>query len=346
MSIPQAILPVSGHPNRLSGRQKAAVLFVSLGPDLAASVFRFLTENEMETLTQAIAGMPSVTPDMRDDVVREFYNMISSGERHDPAGPDYAMTLLQRSLGSDKALSIMERVAEKGKEPPLSVARKAEPSQLSEFIRNEHPQTVAVILAHLRPNQAGAVLSTLSPDRQIEVARRLATLDHTEPELLRDIEGVLQRHLAPVGSSDSQVVGGIEVMVDVLNRVDRVTEKTILDGLEMEYPELAEEIKKHMLVFEDLVRLDAKSMQRVIRDVDAKEWALALKIASDDVSTHVFANMSKRLADLVHEEMGYLGLVRLREVEEAQQRIVGVIRALEEAGEVVVARGEEDEVFV
>jgi flagellar motor switch protein FliG len=300
----------------------------------------------METLTQAISGMPHVTPDMRDDVLKEFHGMLSKGEHADQAGPDYAMTLLQRSIGSDKALTIMERVAEKGKEPPLSVARRAEPSQLSEFIRNEHPQTVAVILAHLRPNQAGAVLSNLPPERQIEVARRLATLDRTEPELLREIETVLQRHLAPVGASDTQAVGGVEVMVEVLNRVDRVTEKTILDGLEFEYPELADEIKKHMLVFEDIVRLDAKSMQRVIRDVDAKEWALALKIASDDVSTHVFANMSKRLADLVHEEMGYLGLVRLREVEEAQQRIVGVIRGLEEAGEVVVARGEEDEVFV
>lgn len=346
LSMSQSLLPSGFGVNRLNGRQKAAILLVSLGPDLAASVFRYLSENEIEVLTQSIAAMPHVSPDMRDTVLREFQAMVTAGEQRDPAGPDYALVLLERSLGSDKAASIMERIVEQGKEPPLSVARRVEPAQLSEFIRNEHPQTVAVILAHLRPNQAGAVLSSLPPERQVEVARRLATLDRTAPELLREIEAVLQRHLTPVGTSDSQAVGGIEVVVDVLNRVDRVTEKTILEGLQTDFPELAEEIKKHMLVFEDIVRLDQRSMQRVIRDIDAKEWALALKIASEEVSNHVLQNMSQRLTTLVHEEMNYLGLVRLREVEEAQQRIVAVVRSLEEAGEVVVARGEEDEVYV
>lgn len=333
-------------PGRLTGKQKAAVLLVSLGPDLASSVFRHLAENEIEALTQTISVMPQVLPETRDAVLEEFHAMFAESAYSDPAGPDYAMALLQRSFGSDKAAAIMDRVAEKVKEPPLNVARRAEPAQLSEFIRNEHPQTIAVILAHLRPGQAGAVLSSLPPERQIEVARRLATLDRTTPELLKSVEDVLHRHLAPIGAQEMQVAGGVEVVVDVLNRVDRGTEKTILDGLEMEYPDLAEEIRKHMLVFEDLVRLDPRSMQIVIREVEAKQWALALKIASDDVSGHVFANMSQRLVDLVQEEMGYLGLVRLSEVEDAQQEIVNIIRHLEEIGEVVVARSEEDEVFV
>ncbi|MGI6610603.1 MAG: flagellar motor switch protein FliG [Limnochordia bacterium] len=347
MSVSQPLVPSAGAlPGRLSGKQKAAVLLVSLGPDLAAAVFRHLSESEIEVLTQTISVMPPVAPDTRDSVLKEFHSMLAGNAFSDPAGPEYAMTLLQRSLGSDKAATIMDRVAERVKEPPLNVARRAEPAQLAEFIRNEHPQTIAVILAHLRPSQAGAVLSSLPPERQVEVAGRLATLDRTTPELLKEIENVLHRHLAPMGTQEMQVAGGVEVVVDVLNRVDRATEKTILDGLRMQYPDLAEEIKKHMLVFEDIVRLDPRSMQRVIRDVDAAEWALALKVASDEVVNHVFANMSKRLADLVREEIGYLGLVRLREVEEAQQRIVGLIRRLEEAGEVIVARSEEDEVFV
>ena len=336
----------STYPGRLSGKQKAAILMVSLGPDLASSVFRYLSEGEIETLTQTISVMPQVVPDTRDAVLKEFHTMLANSDYGESGGPDFAMTLLQRSFGSDKAAMIMDRVAERVKEPPLNVARRAEPEQLTEFIRNEHPQTIAVVLAHLRPNQAGAVLSGLPPERQIEVARRLATLDRTTPELLTEIENVLQKHLAPMGMHEMQVAGGVEVVVDVLNRVDRSTEQTILNGLDIEYPELAEEIRKHMLVFEDVVRLDPRSMQRVIREIDAKQWALALKIASDDVSTHVFANMSKRLVELVEEEMGYLGLVRLREVEEAQQEIVNIIRQLEEAGEVTVSRSEEDEVFV
>ena len=336
----------SGAPVRLDGPQKAAVLLVSLGPDLASSVFRHLTEEEIEKLTQTISAMPRVMPETRDAVLDEFHAMIAESAYSDPAGPDYALTLLQRSFGSDKAAAIMDRVAAKVKEPPLNVVRRAEPAQLAEFIRNEHPQTIAVILAHLRPGQAGAVLSSPPPERQVEVARRLAILERATPELLDRVEDVLQRHLAPIGTQELQVAGGVEVVVDILNRVDRATEKTILDGLDNEYPDLAEEIRKHMLVFEDLVRLDPRSMQRVIREVDVKQWALALKIASDDVTNHVFANMSQRMVELVQEEIGYLGLVRLSEVEDAQQEIVNLIRHLEEIGEVTVARSEEDEVFV
>lgn len=346
MSILESALPSSGYARRLTGKEKAGVLMVTLGPDLASSVFRYLGEGEIEVLTQVISAMPHVTPDIRDDVIREFHNRATSGEQRELGGPDYALALLQRSLGTDKAYSIMERVAEQGNEPVLSIARKTEPGQLTEFIRNEHPQTIAVILAHLRPNQAGVVLSALPSDSQVEVARRLATLDRTTPELLREVEGVLQRQLAPMGISEMHAVGGVGAVVDILNRVDRVTEKTILDGLQEEDPGLAEEIRQQMLVFEDLVRLDPRSMQRVVREVDTKDWALALRVASEDVLNHVFQNMSKRLAEQIREEMSYLGLVRLREVEEAQQRIAGIIRDLEESGEVVVARGEEDEIFV
>jgi flagellar motor switch protein FliG len=335
-----------GDSTRLTGMQKAAVLLVSLDPDTAASVFRYLSEAEIVTVTKAISEMPHVNADIRNAVIDEFQQLVASGNANQKAGPDYARVLLERSIGSDKAQSIMERVHEQEKGSLLSRARRVPPKQLSELIRNEHPQTIAAILAHLQPDQAGAVLSTLSSDKQLEVARRMTRLDGMAPELLHEIEAVLERKLAPLGADESRATGGAEVVAAVLNHVDRTTEKAILAGLEGISPDLAGEIKKHMLLFEDITHLDPKSMQRLARDVDAKVWALALKAADDELTQYVFQNMSQRLMEQVKEEMSYLGLVRLREVEEAQQRIVAVARALEARGEIVIIRGGEEDLYV
>src|SRR5690606_5178425 len=211
---------------------------------------------------------------------------------------------------------------------------------------NEHPQTIALIIAHLHPDQAGAILSALPPERQVEVARRLATLDRTSPEVLEEIEQSLERRLASFVRQEYTAVGGIEVAVEVLNRVDRQTERTILDALEEQDPELAEEIKKRMFIFEDIVTLDNRSLRKVIAEVDMALWALALKTASEDVTERIYQNMSKRAAEILREEMEDLGTVRLRAVEEAQQRIVATLRRLEEMGEISIARGGEDEIIV
>lgn len=346
MVVKSAQSAMSGAVTRLNGKMKAAVLLVALAPDAASGVFRHLTEAEVETLTKVIATLPQVNQDTRDAVLREFHTMVQNSSKHRTAGPAYARALLERSLGVDKADIIMGKVEGQSKQRPFGFANRVEPAQLMEFIRSEHPQTIALILAHLKPNQASAILSGLPAERQVEVAHRLATLDRADPDLLRDIEEVLRHRLLLVDVSETQAIGGVDVAVEILNRVDSTTERAIMDGLEIDNPELAAEIKKRMLVFEDLVYLNEQSIQRVIREVEAKEWALALRTASEEVSNCIFSNMSKRLTELVQEEMEYLGLVRLREVEEVQQRIVGVIRELEEAGEVVVSRIDETEVFV
>lgn len=331
---------------RLSGKVKAAILLVSLAPDAAAAVFKQLTEPEVELLTQTISAMPQVNYETKEAVLREFYSLAKGKARFQVAGPLYARSLLEQSLGPDKAENIMSKMRMKNKEKPFSFVGQVDAGRLTEFIRREHPQTIALILAHLNPSQAGAIMANLQPERQVEVTRRLATLDRADPLLIKEIENVLQRQLFLLGTAEAQVIGGVDVAVNILNRVDSTTEKVILEGLAQVDPALAEEIKERMFVFDDIIYLDTHAMQRVIREVEAKEWALAMRTASEEVTSHIFANMSKRLQELVREEAEYLGLVRLREVEEAQQRIVATIRSLEEAGEIVVSRNEDAEVFV
>jgi flagellar motor switch protein FliG len=229
---------------------------------------------------------------------------------------------------------------------PFDFARKAEPSQILNFIQSEHPQTIALILSYLDPAQAGQILSELPHEDQADIARRIALMDSTSPEIINEVEQLLERKLSTTVTQDYTQTGGIEAVVDVLNGVDRSTEKTILEALEIQDPELAEEIKKRMFVFEDIVTLDNRSIQRVIRDVENEDLMFALKVASEEVKNVVFKNMSKRMADTFVEEMEYLGPVRLRDVEEAQTRIVATIRRLEEAGIIVVARGGGEDIIV
>ena len=229
---------------------------------------------------------------------------------------------------------------------PFDFARKADPAQLLNFIQNEHPQTIALILAYLKPEQAAIILSSLSLEKQADVAARIATMDSTSPEIIKEVERILENKLASMVTSDFTSAGGIETIVDILLSVDRGTEKHIMESLEMRDDELAEEIKKRMFVFEDIVKLDNRSVQRFLREVDNNDLALALKSTSEEVANVIFSNMSKRLQEMIKEDMEFMGPVRLRDVEEAQQRIVNVIRRLEDAGEIVVSRGGGDEIVV
>lgn len=331
---------------QLTGRQKAAILLMMLGPDLAGEIYKRLSEKEVEQVTREIANLPSVNSKVQDLVVEEFHRRFTSPESADQGGLALAKAILVKALGEQKAEEIIERLTGNLHVRPFSFARRTDPAELLGFIQNEHPQTIALILAHLHPDQAGRILSELPSELQVDVARRLAILDRTAPEVLEEVERSLERRLSTFVTHDDTAAGGIDVAVDVLNRVDRATEKTIMEALSEEDPDLAEEIKKRLFVFEDIALLDDRDIQRIVREVSANEWALALKTASEEVTGRIMRNMSKRAAELLKEEMEYLGPVRLRDVEEAQQRVVAHIRRLEEAGEIVVVRGGEDEIFV
>lgn len=330
----------------LSGKQKAAILLITLGPELSAQIFQHLKDEEIEQLTLEIANIRKVKNEDKDEIVGEFHDMCVAKEYISQGGIDYAKDILERALGSQKAIDIINRLSSTLQVKPFDFVRKTDPSQLLNFIQSEHPQTIALIMAYLEPEQSAIILSALSPERQSDVARRIAIMDRTSPEVIREIEKLLERKLSSVVSEDFTSAGGVKSVVEVLNRVDRTTEKTIMETLEVQEPELAEEIKRLMFVFEDVVQLDDRAIQQVLREVDTKELALALKGASEEVNNKIRKNMSKRASDMLKEDIDFMGPVRLRDVEEAQQKVVNIIRKLEEAGEIVVARSGGDEIVV
>ncbi|MDA5107383.1 MULTISPECIES: flagellar motor switch protein FliG [Brevibacillus] len=330
----------------LTGRQKAAILLISLGPEISAQVFKHLREDEIEQLTLEIANVRKVDSDEKDKILAEFHQIAVAKEVIAQGGITYAKEILQKALGESKAMDIINRLTANLQVRPFDFARKADPGQILNFIQNEHPQTIALVLSYLEPQQAAMILSALPQDRQADVAKRIALMDSTSPEVIAQVEQVLEQKLSATVTQDYTQAGGIEAIVAVLNGVDRGTERTILDSLEIQDPELAEEIKKRMFVFEDIATLDNRSIQRVIRDVENADLQLALKVASEEVREVIFRNMSKRMADTFKEEMEFMGPVRLRDVEEAQSRIVAIIRRLEEAGEIIIARGGGDDIIV
>lgn len=331
---------------QFTGLQKAAILLIAIGPEKSAQVFKHLKEEDIEQLTLEIANMRTVAPEEKEEVLEEFYQMCLAQEYISEGGISYAKEILERALGSQKALDVINRLTASLQVRPFDFVRKADASQLLNFIQGEHPQTIALILSYLKPQQASAILSALPQEKQADVTRRIAMMDRTSPEVIKEIERVLERKLSSMISQDYTSAGGIEAVVDILNSVDRGTEKNILETLELQDIELAEQIKKRMFVFEDIITLDNRSIQRVIREVDNADWALALKSSSEEVSNAVFSNMSKRLAEMIKEDMEFMGPVRLRDVEEAQQKIVNIIRRLEDAGEIIISRGGGDEIIV
>ena len=330
----------------LTGKQKAAILLISLGPEVSAQIFKHLKDEEIEQLTLEIANIRKVTSEDKDGIVSEFHELLVAKDYISSGGIEYAKEVLEKALGNQRALDIIQRLTATLQVKPFDFVRKTDPSQLLNFIQSEHPQTIALIIAYLAPEQSAAILSALPPDRQADVARRIAIMDRTSPDVIREIERLLERKLSSVVSEDFTSAGGVQSIVEILNRVDRTTEKTIMESMEIQDPEMAEEIKRRMFVFEDIVQLDDRAIQQILREVDSKDLALALKGSSEEVGAKIGRNMSKRAADMLKEDMEFMGPVRLRDVEDAQQRIVNVIRKLEEAGEIIVARGGGDEVIV
>lgn len=335
-----------GRNKDLTGKQKAAILLITLGPETSAKVFKHLRDEEIEDLTLEIANLRKVPPELKERVLDEFRDLFMAQEYIAQGGIEYAREILERALGPHRAGDIIARLTASLQIRPFDFARRTDPSQLLNFIQNEHPQTIALIMAYLNPEQAGTILSALPPNKQVDVARRLATMDRTPPEVLNEVESLLERKIASFMTSEFTAAGGVEATVEVLNRTDRATERTILEALTDEDPELAEEIKRRMFVFEDITLLDDRAIQQVLREVESKDLALALKTSSEEVSNRIYKNMSKRASEMLREDIKFMGPVRLRDVEDAQQRIVNVVRKLEEAGEIVVARGGGDEIVV
>lgn len=330
----------------ISGVQKAAILLITLGPEKSANVFKHLKEDEIEQLTLEIANTRSVSAKIKEDVLDEFYQICLAQEYIAEGGINYAKDLLEKALGSDKARDVIGKLTASLQVRPFEFVRKADPTQLLNFIQDEHPQTIALILSYLSVSQASTIISSLSPDKQADVAKRIAQMDRTSPDVIKEVEKVLERKLSSLVNQDYAIVGGVDSIVEILNTVDRGTEKHIMENLEVEEPELADEIRKKMFVFEDILSLDDKCIQRVLREVDNNELAIALKGSNEDVQTVIFKNLSKRLASMIKEDMEFMGPVRLKDVEEAQQKIVNVIRKLEDTGDIIISRGGGDEIVV
>ncbi len=330
----------------LRGREKAAILLVTLGPEVSSQVYKHLDEATIELLTLEIANMRKITPETKVAVLKEAQEIIMAHEFMTQGGVDYARKLLEQALGPERAQDILRRITASLQVRPFDFVKHTDPQQLLSFIQGEHPQTIALILSYLSPEQGATVLGGLPPSMQWDVARRIARMDRITPEVLREVERVLERKLSTVMGQDFTIAGGVDAVVGIINRVDRGTERNIIEALEEQDPELAEEIKKRLFVFEDIMGMDDRSLQRVLREVDMKDLSLALKGATEELRVKFFRNMSKRAAEMLKEDMDYMGPVRVRLVEEAQQKIVNVVRGLEEAGEIVIARGGEEQLVV
>ncbi|MBO6111469.1 MAG: flagellar motor switch protein FliG [Lachnospiraceae bacterium] len=347
MPVPATFDPnATATTDGLSGIQKAAILLIALGPEKSSKIFKHLKEDEIEELTLEIANTRSVTPQIKEAVVNEFYQICLAQQYIAEGGIGYAKELLEQALGEEKATDVISRLTASLQVKPFEFVRKTDASQLLNFIQDEHPQTIALILAYLSPAQAAQIIGALPPDKQADVAKRIAVMDRTSPDVIKEVERVLESKISSLVNQDYTIIGGVDSIVEILNTVDRGTEKHIMETLEVDEPELADEIRKKMFVFEDVLLLDDRAIQRVLRDVDNNDLAMALKGANEQVQGAIFKNLSKRLAAMIKEDMEFMGPVRMKDVEEAQQKIVNIIRKLEDSAEIVISRGGGDEIVV
>ena len=329
----------------LTGKEKAAILLIALGKEYSAKIFKQLRDDEIEQITLDITNVRRVDDETKDRVFDEFYEQCLAQNYISEGGIDYARDLLERALGSEKAMALLGRLTSSLQVRPFDFARRSDPNHLLNFVQNEHPQIIALVLSYLEPPMAADILSKLELDKQTEVVARIATMDRTSPEYVHEIERVLDKKLSSLGMDDFTAVGGIQSIVDILNAADRGTERRVLETMELKNGELVDEIRRKMFVFEDIVKLDRRAVQRVLKEVENADLTVALKNATPEVTKIIFDNMSKRLQDMIREDMEFMGPVRVRDVEEAQQKLVNIIRKLQDAGEIIISRGSEDEII-
>lgn len=330
----------------ITSKEKAAILLISLGKDASAQIFKHLGDDEIEQLTLGITAIRRVDPEVRDAVLEEFFEICLAQKYISEGGIEYARDVLDKAIGEERANELIKRLSASLQVRPFEFVRRADPTQILNFIQNEYPQTIALILSYLDPKQAAQVLGELPQEKQAGVIARIATMGATSPEYIKEAEHVLERKIASMGLNEQAEVGGVDAIVAILNSIDRTTERYIMTTLEEKDAELAAEISSRMFVFEDIVKLTNPAVQRVIKEIDNSELALALKGTVPEVEKLLLDNVSKRVRETIKEDMQFMGPVRVRDVEEAQQKIVNVIRRLEDMGEIVVSRGGEDEVIV
>ena len=331
----------------LTGKEKAAILLITLGPEKSSEVFKHFKEDEIETITLEIANTVAVLPELKNSVLEEFYQICLAQEYITEGGIGYAKQILERALGEDKAFDVISKMTNSLQVRPFDFIRKADASQILNFIQHEHPQTIALIMSYLKPTQAAQILVELPQDKQADVTKRIAIMNRTSPEIIKEVERALEKKLSSLMLEGYMTVGGVDSVVEILTSVDRTTEKNIMDTLESEDYELSDEIRKKMFIFEDILTLGNRDIQVILRqDIENKELAVALKGSSQELQDLVLSNVSKRLASMIKEDMEFMGPVRRSDVEDAQQRIVGIIRRLQESGEIIVSRGGGDDVIV
>lgn len=330
----------------LTPRQKAAQMVIALGADIASQIYKYLEEEEIEYLTYEITRQESIAPGITDSVVDEFYGLCVAQKVYIEGGVTYAKNVLEKAFGAQQGNALLERVTKTLRTKAFEFIRKADYKNLMNMIVNEHPQTIALVLSYARADQASAVIAELPKSIRVQVVERIARMDRTSPEVIRQIETILERKFESVVSFDLLEVGGINYIAEIMNNIDRGTEKYIFDELSKTDAKLSEEIRKRMFIFEDIVILDGMSIQRFLQEIDTKDMAIALKGSNKGVLDIIFENMSQRMGETVKSEMEYLHNVRVRDVEEAQQKIVSVIRRLEDEGEIVTSKGGKDEIIV
>ncbi len=331
--------------NQLTGRQKAAVLLITLGSDLAGKVLVNLRESEVERLTREVLAMEKVTEDVKQQVLDEVYELALARNVITPGGASFAKEMLEKGLGQDQATEIWSRLSSLHQNQRFRFLQEIEPGQLLNFIQNEHPQTIALLVSYLSPNLAASIISSLSPELQAEVSLRVATMDRTSPEILESLENLLKTKMASVITQEFSAAGGVDYLVRVLNNVDRATERRILEHLDQVDAQLAADVRKLMFTFDDLILLDDRSLQRLLREIDNRDLVLALKGTNEELRGRIFRNQSSRAAQMLKEELEVMGPVRIRNIEEAQQRIANIVRRLDEAEEIVIA-GKGDDAFI
>ncbi|MBU8934569.1 MAG: flagellar motor switch protein FliG [candidate division Zixibacteria bacterium] len=331
----------------MSPIQKAAVALVAFGSEVSALVLKGLSEVDLEAITIEIANLRDVPPEVEDKVIEEVHQIFMARQYISQGGVDFAQSVLEKAVGAGKAREIMTRLESSLVTTGFSLLKDIDPKQLTGFLQNEHPQTISLILTQLTQQHAAAVLSELAPELQSEVSLRIATMEKIAPEILKEIEQTLTSHFDQSAAGAMSASGGAKAIAEILNLIDTTAEKNILQSLEADDPDLAAEVKNMMFVFDDLILLDDRSIQRLLKEVETKDLAIALKAASDDVKQKIFANVSERVAVMIREEMEFMGPTRLSDVEAAQGRIVESVRRLEEEGQIIISgRGGKEEIIV
>lgn len=331
---------------KLTGKQKAAAIIISLGADDASKIYKFLKEDEIEQLTYEISRLQHLNPNIMENTLKDFYDLCLTQKVITEGGLEYARNVLEKAFGSQTASNLLERVTKTLRSKSFDFIRKADYKNLLTIIQNEHPQTIALILSYARADQASAVIAELPKEKRIDVVERIAKMDRTSPEIVKYVEEELEKKFNSIISVDFTEIGGVNYVADVMNNMDRGNEKYIFDELNKKDAKLADEIRMRMFVFEDIVTMDSMSIQRFLREVDSKDLVYAIKGSNKEVADILFGNMSTKMGETIKSELEYTHNVRLRDVEEAQQRIVSVIRRLEEEGELVIAKSGKDDIIV